>query len=81
MEIARVFENGRSQAIRLPKKFRFDVDEVIVQRLGKAVVLVPQNTIWDTFMNGINDLPSRKNLKVFLGNCVVSYQVAYVFHQ
>lgn len=55
MEIARVFENGRSQAIRLPKKFRFDVDEVIVQRLGKAVVLVPQNTVWDTFMNGIND--------------------------
>lgn len=53
MEIARVFENGRSQAIRLPKKFRFDVDEVIVQRLGKAVVLVPQNTVWDTFMNGI----------------------------
>ena len=31
------------------------MDEVIVQRLGKAVVLVPQNTVWDTFMNGIND--------------------------
>ena len=55
MEIAKVFENGRCQAIILPKKFRFDVDKVIVQRLGKAVVLVPQNTIWDTFMNGINN--------------------------
>ena len=31
MEIAKVFENGRSQAVRLPKKFRLKVDEVIVR--------------------------------------------------
>lgn len=54
MEIAKVFENGRSQAVRLPKKFRFDVDEVIVQRLGNAIMLVPDNMIWETFLNGIN---------------------------
>ena len=61
MEIARVFENGRSQAIRLPKKFRFDVDEVIVQRLGKAVVLVPQNTIWDDcFADERLDIPTTR---------------------
>ncbi|MBR2176175.1 MAG: AbrB/MazE/SpoVT family DNA-binding domain-containing protein [Clostridia bacterium] len=54
MEIAKVFENGRSQAVRLPKKFRFDVDEVIVQRLGNAIILVPDNMIWETFLNGIN---------------------------
>ena len=34
METAKVFENGRSQAVRLPKKFRFTTDEVVVQRLG-----------------------------------------------
>ena len=34
METAKIFENGRSQAVRLPKKFRFNTDEVIVQQLG-----------------------------------------------
>ena len=43
MELAKVFENGRSQAVRLPKKFRFDTDEVIVQQLGGAVLLVPKD--------------------------------------
>ena len=42
METARIFENGRSQAVRLPKKYRFDGDEVFVQRLGDAVLLTPK---------------------------------------
>ena len=54
METAKVFENGRSQAIRLPKKFRFTGDEVVVQRLGHAVILVPKEEAWQTFMDGIN---------------------------
>lgn len=54
MEIARVFENGRSQAVRLPKKFRFADDEVIVQRLGHAVILVPKEEAWQTFLDGVN---------------------------
>ena len=54
MEIAKVFENGRSQAIRLPKKFRFNADEVIVHRFGKSVVLTPKDDLWETFMSGIN---------------------------
>ena len=54
METAKVFENGRSQAVRLPKKFRFVGDEVVVQRLGKAVLLVPKEEAWQTFMNGFN---------------------------
>jgi antitoxin VapB len=54
METAKVFENGRSQAVRLPKKYRFTGDEVVVQRLGNAVLLVPKEEAWQTFMNGIN---------------------------
>lgn len=54
METAKVFENGRSQAIRLPKKFRFDTDEVLVHRFGKSVVLTPKDDLWETFMSGIN---------------------------
>ena len=39
--IARVFKTGRSQAVRLPKEFRFDSDTVLVHREGSAVVLEP----------------------------------------
>lgn len=53
METAKIFENGRSQAVRLPKKFRFTVDEVVVQQLGEAVLLVPKESLWQTFMDGL----------------------------
>ena len=58
METAKIFENGRSQAVRLPKKFRFNVDEVIVQQLGDAVLLVPKESLWQTFMDGLNGFTS-----------------------
>ena len=54
MDTAKIFENGRSQAVRLPKKFRFDSDEVIVQQLGDAVILVPKESVWRTFLEGID---------------------------
>ena len=54
METAKIFENGRSQAVRLPKKFRFEADEVVAQQLGKAVLLVPKEYLWNTFMDGLN---------------------------
>ena len=54
MEMAKIFENGRSQAVRLPKKFRFNVDEVVVQQLGDAVLLVPKEALWETFLDGLN---------------------------
>lgn len=58
METAKVFENGRSQAVRLPKKFRFDVDEVIVQKLGDAVLLAPKESVWKVFMDGLEGFTS-----------------------
>ena len=53
METAKIFENGRSQAVRLPKKFRFNVEEVVVQQLGDAVILVPKEALWKTFVEGL----------------------------
>ena len=55
MEVAKIFENGRSQAVRLPKKFRFNTDEVIVQRLGDAVILVTKESLWQIFLNGLEE--------------------------
>lgn len=54
MEIAKIFETGRSQAVRLPKKFRFTDDEVLIQRLGDAVILVPKDAAWKTFLEGLH---------------------------
>lgn len=55
METAKIFENGRSQAVRLPKKFRFNTEEVVVQQLGKAILLVPKEYLWETFMDGLEE--------------------------
>ena len=54
MEVAKIFENGRSQAVRLPKQFRFCGEEVFVQKLGGAVLLVPKESVWQTFLNSLN---------------------------
>ena len=55
METAKIFENGRSQAVRLPQKYRFQADEVVIQKLGDAVLLVPKESLWNTFMDGVNN--------------------------
>jgi antitoxin VapB len=46
METAKVFWSGRSQAVRLPKEFRFDGNEVRIRRHGTAVILEPIPTDW-----------------------------------
>jgi antitoxin VapB len=47
METAKIFWTGRSQAVRLPKEFRFDVGEVSIKRRGEAVILEPVADNWD----------------------------------
>ncbi len=42
MATAKLFRNGRSQAVRLPKEFRFEGDEVNIRRAGKRVILEPK---------------------------------------
>lgn len=46
---ARVFMNGRSQAVRLPKEFRFDTDRVAIRREGGHVILSPIYEDWDDY--------------------------------
>lgn len=47
MSTAKIFLSGRSQAVRLPKEFRFSGNEVYVTRMGSAVVLLPPHDTWD----------------------------------
>jgi antitoxin VapB len=41
MQTARIFINGNSQAVRLPKEFRFEEEEVVIKKIGDIVVLLP----------------------------------------
>ncbi len=54
MMTAKVFENGRSQAIRLPKEYRFYEDEVSINKIGDIVLLVPKNNKWNSFAQAID---------------------------
>lgn len=46
MQTARLFQSGRSQAVRLPKAYRFQGQEVIVRHFGKGVLLLPIEQPW-----------------------------------
>lgn len=54
MMTAKVFENGRSQAVRLPKECRFDSEEVAVNKIGDIVILMPKDNKWSGFLNGLS---------------------------
>ncbi|MDV4158279.1 MULTISPECIES: AbrB/MazE/SpoVT family DNA-binding domain-containing protein [Rhizobium] len=47
METTKIFWSGRSQAVLLPKEFRFDGDSVAIRRQGRAIILEPISDDWD----------------------------------
>jgi antitoxin VapB len=51
MKTAKLFMNGQSQAVRLPKEFRFGGDSVFIQHLGSCVVLVPKDDPWQSMFD------------------------------
>jgi antitoxin VapB len=53
MKTAKLFQNGQSQAVRLPKEFRFEGDEVYIKKSGSAVVLIPLVNSWDSLMGSL----------------------------
>jgi len=46
MDTAKIFQNGRSQAVRLPKQFRFSDDDVFIKKVGTMVMLFPKDDPW-----------------------------------
>ena len=55
MDTAKLFVNGNSQAVRLPKQYRFEGEEVVIKRLGSAVVLLPKTDPWQVLLEAIAD--------------------------
>lgn len=53
MQTAKLFPNGSSQAVRLPKEFRFEGDLVYIRRLGDAVVLLPYHAPWRALFDSL----------------------------
>ena len=54
MKTAKIFVNGRSQAVRLPKDYRFTGDDVFIKKIGKMVVLLPKDDPWSSFVNSLD---------------------------
>ncbi len=72
---AKVFNSGRSQAVRIPKEYRFDCDEVFIEREGERVILTPRPRSWrdyfekagrfsGDFPEDIDDAPSQQREKL-----------------
>jgi antitoxin VapB len=53
MDTARLFQSGRSQAVRLPKAYRFAGTEVVVKHFGNGVLLLPVDDPWKTLEAGL----------------------------
>ena len=51
---AKIFENGGSQAVRLPKEYRFDSNEVSVNKIGNIVLLSPKLDKWESVLQAID---------------------------
>lgn len=52
--MAKVFTSGNSQAVRLPKEFQFSEQEVHIQRVGNAILLLPMSDPWEGFRNSLD---------------------------
>jgi antitoxin VapB len=69
MKTAKIFQNGQSQAVRLPKEFRFKDDHVYVKKSGNVVILIPAKDSWESLFDSLNKfsddfMTDRKQPKV-----------------
>ncbi len=71
MDTAKIFNNGRSQAVRIPKKYRFKTDCVLIYKRGDEIILKEKKPSWDEFfaepnafgddfLNQRDDLPPQE---------------------
>ncbi len=53
MKTAKIFQNGKSQAVRLPKEFRFEDSEVFIKKSGNVVQLIPRSDSWNSLFGSL----------------------------
>ncbi len=54
MKTAKIFRNGQSQAVRLPKEFRLEGDFVFIKKSGNTVILIPARRSWDSLVESLD---------------------------
>ena len=55
-QLAKVFQNGRSQAIRIPKEFRVNTTEVYIEKVGESLIIRPKpQDKWDNFFQMLDE--------------------------
>lgn len=54
MKTAKLFKNGQSQAVRLPKEFRLSGTEVYIKKVGPTIVLVPTKNPWGALFDSLH---------------------------
>ncbi len=55
MKTAKLFKNGRSQAVRLPREYRFSGDEIYIKQYGDIVILIPKKSPWKSLMESLDE--------------------------
>jgi len=58
MQTAKLFNNGRSQAVRLPKEFRFSGDDVYIKKYQGIVMLLPKESPWISLIDSLDRFSS-----------------------
>ena len=58
MKTAKIFQNGQSQAVRLPKEFRFEESEVFIKKSGNVVHLIPRSDSWSSLFGSLKKFSS-----------------------
>jgi len=54
MKTAKLFKNGQSLAVRLPKEFRMEGKEVYIKKSGDAIILLPKENSWQPLINSLD---------------------------
>ena len=90
MKTAKLFQNGQSQAVRLPKEFRFEGAEVFIKKSGSAVVLIPLVNSWDSLIGSLDKFTKdymadrnqpRRQERRYLNETHARYQYLHRHHQ
>ncbi|PID77416.1 MAG: AbrB/MazE/SpoVT family DNA-binding domain-containing protein [Deltaproteobacteria bacterium] len=55
MEKAKLFQNGQSQAVRLPREYQFEGNEVYIKKIGDTVSLIPIKSSWEPLINSLDE--------------------------
>jgi len=54
MKTAKLFKNGQSQAVRLPREFRMEGNEVYIKKQGETIILMPKEKAWKTLIDSLD---------------------------